>query len=123
MQWLLILVAAVLASEAFLRLPLMPAIRRANRAAARSVRTLRSARISDHWKERMLPVYALTIARNSVLFFALLCLAVLPALLLGVLLPGGITAWLALLIRPLNLLLLCGLSVLYLVIRTRLARG
>ena len=55
MLWLFVLIAAVAASEAFLRLPLLPVIRRVTETARKSGRVLTSKRISDHWKERVLP--------------------------------------------------------------------
>jgi hypothetical protein len=122
MPWLRILVSAVVASELLVRFPLIPALGRARAAADKSGRLLRSKRVSDHWKERMLPVYAGAIARNSLIFFGLLCVAILPVILIGYGYPGGLTAWLSVLMKPVSIALLCALSILYLIVRTRLAR-
>ncbi len=122
MPWIRLFLSAVIASELLVRLPLLPTIRKARAAAEKSAGLLRSRRVSDHWKERMLPVYAAAIARNSVLFFGLLCAAVLPVVLLGFGYPGGLIGWLAELMRPVNLAFLFGLSILYLVVRARVVR-
>ena len=121
--WLYVIAAGVLASEAFLRLPLIPTIRRVSDTARKSGRVLASKRISDHWKERVLPRYSLVIGKGSVLFFLLLCLALLPVALLGLVYPGGIGAWGAELMRPLVILGLCVISVGYIVARSRAASG
>jgi len=123
MHWLRLILAAVLASELLLRLPLPETIRRANGAARKSARLLQSRRISDHWKEKMLPAYAMTIAANSLLFFALLCVVVLPVVLIGFSDPGGMGGWLAALVQPVNIAVLCAVSILYVILRSRLRRG
>ena len=122
-HWLRLLVAAVLATELLLRLPLLPTIRRATSAAAKSQKLLKSKRISDHWKERLLPYYALVIGRNSVFFFVLLCAAILPVVLIGLTDPAGIAGWGASLLQPRNLIGLVILSLGYVMLRGGLGRG
>jgi hypothetical protein len=122
MTLIMLLLSAVVASELLVRLPLLPAIGRARAAAQKSARLLRSKRVSDHWKEKMLPVYAAVIARNSVIFFGLLCAAILPVALFGFGYPGGPGGWLAALMQPVNLAVLFGLSILYIIARTLVAR-
>lgn len=117
--WLYVVVAGVLASEAFLRLPLIPTIREVSDTARKSGRVLASKRISDHWKERILPRYSLVIGRGSVLFLLFLCLGLLPVALLGLVYPGGPVAWAAQLMRPLVILVLCVVSISYIVLRSR----
>lgn len=116
-HWLRLLVAAVLATELLLRLPIMPTIRKVIAAAAKSQRLLKAKRVSDHWKERMLPYYALVIGRNSALFFGLLCAAILPVVLIGLTDPAGVRAWVASLLQPANLFGLIVLSVGYIAMR------
>jgi len=120
MIWLLVILAAILASEALWRLPLMARVRDVTAASRKAGRVLASKRISDHWKERVLPAYAWRIGRGSVGFFVLLCLGLLPAALPGLLLPGGLTAWAAVLMRPAVIALLCAASLGYLWMRLRL---
>ncbi len=123
MLWIFVLLAAVLASEAFLRLPLLPVIRRVTATARKSGRVLTSRRISDHWKERVLARYSWIIGTGSVQFFALLMLALAPVALLGLVFPGGFGAWAAALMRPLVITVLCLASILYLWLRLKVVRG
>lgn len=122
MVWIFVLVAAVLASEAFLRLPLLPVIRRVTETARKSQRVLGSKRISDHWKEKILPSYSWVIGKGSVQFFVMLMLALAPVALLGLVFPGGMTAWGAVLVRPVVMLVLCLASIAYIWLRLKVAR-
>lgn len=122
-EFALLFAGAIMASELFLRLPLMRQVTLITGTARRSAAVLRSNRISDHWKEAALPAYSLRIARSSILFFLLLCVAIVPVALIGLLARGGMHAWLELLMRPLAIAVLCIGSILYIVVRTRLARA
>ncbi|MBS0563668.1 MAG: sulfotransferase [Proteobacteria bacterium] len=117
--WILVVGAALAASEAFLRLPIMSQIAAVGGHAQKAMRVLRSARISDHWKERVLPAYALRIGTGSVVFFLLLCTALLPVLLAGLLYSGGLVAWAEALMRPLVILVLCVVSLAYIWLRQK----
>ncbi len=121
--WIFVVAAGVLASEAFLRLPLVPTIKRVTETAQKSGRVLGSKRISDHWKERVLPRYSLVIGKGSVLFFLMLCLALLPVALLGLVYPGGIGVWVEELLRPLVILVLCVVSIGYIMLRVKKPGG
>lgn len=122
MVWVFVLLAGILASEAFLRLPLLPVIRRVTATARKSGQVLRSSRISDHWKERILPAYAWVIGKGSLQFFAMLMLALAPVALLGLVFPGGMAAWGAALMRPVVIVVLCLVSIGYIWIRLKVAR-
>ncbi|HQU67627.1 MAG TPA: sulfotransferase [Albidovulum sp.] len=117
--WLYVVIAGVLASEAFLRLPLIPTITRVTATARKSGKVLTSRRISDHWKEAVLPRYSLIIGKGSVIFFLMLCFALLPVALLGFIYPGGFGAWTEELLRPLVILVLCVVSIGYVMFRIR----
>ena len=121
--WLLVIVAAVLASEALLRLPVMAKIKGVSEASQKAMRVLKSGRISDHWKERVLPAYAKRIGFGSVAFFVMLCLGLLPVLVAGLIYPDGLVAWAEALMRPSVILVLCVVSLGYIWIRLRLTRG
>ena len=123
MNWLVLVLAAVAACELFLRLPLLATIRVATGTAAKAQKLLRSKRTSDHWKERMLPVYAGKIAGNSLKFFLYLCIILAVVVLFGLVAPGGITAWVGFLARPLVILLLCLLSIPYMLLRSRMVKA
>ena len=122
MIWLFVLLAGVLASEAFLRLPLVPVIRRVTATAQKSGRVLKSSRISDHWKEKILPSYAWVIGKGSIQFFGMLMLALAPVALLGLVFPGGMTAWGEALLRPSVIGALCVVSILYIWLRLKVTR-
>jgi hypothetical protein len=119
----LLLIAAALASELLLRLPLLGQVRHLLTATRKSAATIRSSRISDHWKERVLPAYSLRMGLHSVLFFLLLCLVASPVVAMGLAASDGMGGWLGLLMRPWAIALLCAASVLYVVARVRLRRG
>jgi len=120
---LLLLLAAVLASEVLLRLPLLAQARHIVSITRKSAATIRSSRISDHWKERVLPAYSLRMGIHSVLFFLLLCVVASPVMAMGLAASEGMEGWLSLLMRPWAIALLCAGSVLYIMARVRLSRG
>ena len=119
----LLVVGAIAVSELFMRLPMMEQARIIVSTARRSAATVRSSRISDHWKETVLRAYSARLAGRSFYFFLLLCLAVLPVAAVGVAAPGGMTHWFALLMRPFAIAIMSACSILYIFARTRLARG
>ncbi|GAB4382122.1 hypothetical protein [Albidovulum sp.] len=122
MIWLFVLAASVLACEVILRLPLVEQLRKLSGTARKSSHVLSSRRISDHWKERVLPRYAWTIGRGSVILFALICLALAPVAALGLVYPGGLAAWGEALMRPAVIAALCVVSLLYIWLRGKVAR-
>ena len=117
--WGLVTVAAILASEAFLRLPVLQKIGSVAETSQKAMKVLRSARISDHWKERILPAYAVRIGMGSVGFFGLLCAALAPVLVAGLLYPPGLAAWSHQLLRPLVIVVLCVVSLGYIWLRQK----
>lgn len=117
--WVLVVVAAILASEAFVRLPVLQKIGTVAATSQKAMKLVRSARVSDHWKERILPVYALKIGMGSVSFFLLLCAALLPVLLAGLLYPPGLSAWSHALLSPLVIVILCAVSLGYIWLRQK----
>ncbi len=58
MEYLIIAVVSVWAVEVFLRLPVRDAVNELWRVSQKALRTVASPRISDHWKEKVLLVYA-----------------------------------------------------------------
>lgn len=56
--------------ELLLRAPLHESLAALAHYAGRSGRVIRSPRISDHWKEKVLPTYSLKVAQNSLKLFA-----------------------------------------------------
>jgi hypothetical protein len=123
MDLALLIVSAILASEILLRLPLMEQVNAVVDISRRSVATVRSRRISDHWKEKVLPAYSLRMGGRSIFFFLLMCLVLLPVMLAGLLVEGGLVHWFELLLQPFAIAILCGTSILYILVRARFARG
>jgi hypothetical protein len=119
----LLVVSAILASEIFMRLPLMDQVTVIVGTARRSAATVRSRRISDHWKEIVLPAYSVRMAGRSLYCSLLLCVVALPVGLVGVAAPGGMAHWFELLMRPFAIAIMCACSILYILVRTRTARG
>lgn len=119
----LLAVAAIIASELLLRLPVLRQAQLLGLVARKSFATISRKRVSDHWKERVLPAYSARMARCSVLFFLLLCVAVAPVAAAGLVAPGGMTRWLDLLMRPTAIGLLCAVSIVYVALRLKVMRG
>jgi hypothetical protein len=119
MAWLLMILGSIVAVEIILRLPLKRQFHAMTDISRRSARVLRSPNISDHWKERMLPSYALRLARASTSLFLIFCAAIAPLLLVGLFMPGGVIAWVEQLARPLSIIVLTIASLLYVMARGR----
>jgi hypothetical protein len=83
MSWVLLVLGTVAAVEAFLRLPVMETVHGLLGTMNKVQRTIRSPRISDHWKERILLAYAARLFSASLRVFGLILLAILPLMLLS----------------------------------------
>lgn len=82
-SWLLVIAVSCLAAELFSRLPFERTVSRMARCGGRASRIISSRRVSDHWKERILPSYALRMARHTLtltLYFAVLAAAIAAVL-------------------------------------------
>lgn len=79
MIWLLLAMSAASLGEGLSRLPLGEDMRALAWYGGKSYRVMANGRISDHWKERVLPLYAGKIFRASLRLLGalLLCLALL----------------------------------------------
>ena len=58
-------VATMVAIEAARHLPVLSSVFHLRRVGTRVARVLRSTEISEHWKEQVLPVYALQLLKSS----------------------------------------------------------
>ena len=72
MDWLFLLLGSICFVEIFIRLKTLSQIRSLNEIVLRITTVIRSPRISDHWKERVLPSYAFALLKQSLLIFILL---------------------------------------------------
>jgi hypothetical protein len=84
---LMFLVPAMLLSslavvELFFRLPFLRCVEKINRSAMQALSIVRSPRVSDHWKERVLPAYARRILQATLNLAAMLLLCAVAFLLL-----------------------------------------
>lgn len=80
MNWLIAVVGVIVFVELLLRLPVAAEARRLAHVGTRAQKTLRSARISDHWKEKVLLRYARELLRASLSLSGLILAAALPLL-------------------------------------------
>lgn len=87
MIWILVALASLACVELIVRLPAFDRMKAVLATAKRSVGVVTSKRISDHWKERVLPQYSLKIAVGSLATAGLIVLAFSPIILLAVLGP------------------------------------
>ena len=78
MTWIFVIVGTIAVVEAFLALPFIRKVRELIDLVNRIGKTIRSSSISDHWKEKILPVYAGKMFLLSITLFALLIAALAP---------------------------------------------
>ena len=77
LDYLYLVIACVLSIELFLRLKFMSYVNLIIRNTNKVFRVIISSNIRDHWKEKMVPVYAFILLKNSlsvlgILFFIIL---------------------------------------------------
>ena len=76
-NYVYLVVACVLSIELFLRLKFMSYVNSIGRNSNKVFRVIISSNISDHWKEKMVPVYAFILLKNSLLILGILFLIIL----------------------------------------------
>ncbi|GGB97033.1 hypothetical protein GCM10011494_14380 [Novosphingobium endophyticum] len=79
LTWLWVIGASCLAAELFSRLPFERTVAGMMKCGSRAGWVFSSRRISDHWKETVMPAYAWCMARHTLtlaLFFAALAVAI-----------------------------------------------
>lgn len=86
MSWLALIIGSILVAECFLRLPVMSGFSNMLRTFQSVHRVISSRTISDHWKERILLVYAWRMFKNSLNVFFWLVVAVSPIVIGGLVL-------------------------------------
>ena len=72
-----LIVACILSIELFLSLKFMSYVSSINRSANKALRVIFASKISDHWKEKVLPTYAFILLKNSLLILGILFLIIL----------------------------------------------
>ncbi|MFW6106273.1 MAG: hypothetical protein ACOC5H_02785 [Desulfovermiculus sp.] len=81
MVWIVTALCCICAVELLLRAGLFATIRQMRAVYGKTVRTLTNKRISDHWKEKVLPAYAWMIFKGSVWLLLSLLLVFGPFLI------------------------------------------
>ena len=76
-DYVYLVVACVLSIELFLRLKFMSYVNSIGKNTNKVFRLIISSNISDHWKEKMVPVYAFILLKNSLLILGMLFLIIL----------------------------------------------
>ena len=120
MIWALSILCTISICECFIRLPLAGCIKDFSRYSSKAYRTVSSSRISDHWKEKVLAIYAVKIFFLSWQLLLLLVLALLPLLLwhwLGNLIGLDLLTYAA---GPSGILLMTVSAVVYLYVRNKI---
>lgn len=77
MDYAYLMVACVLSVELFLRLKFMSYVNSVNRYTRKVFRVIIASKISDHWKEKMVPTYAFILLKNSLFILGILFLIIL----------------------------------------------
>jgi len=89
--WIVTLVCCILAVEILLRSSLFKRMKYLIYVCGKASRIIVSKRISDHWKEKVLPEYARRIFKGSLFLFMSLVVILLPFIIaMLVLIPFGI---------------------------------
>ncbi len=83
MIWVLIVFSTILSCELVIRIPFIRSAHDLRLSSQKAIKIIKSSSISDHWKEKILPYYAVDIAKLSLLTFVYLLFALSPFLLVG----------------------------------------
>jgi hypothetical protein len=118
-----LVVSAMISSELALQLPLARTIRTMIGIMQAVRRVLFSRKISDRWKEVVLPVYAFRIFLSSLAMASLLTAILAPMIAGSILLSPSLLVALEYITNTRNLLLIAITSIAYLVVRIRFNAG
>ena len=123
MEWLLLAVTTLLAVEVFVRTSFKQNINAMLGFSKRSLGTLSSKQVRDHWKEKVLLRYALEIFKNSVLLIA--CFIVTATVIFVAHVIGSYLGMdlLSLFMTPLGVIVSLLLALLYVYFRGRIIHG
>lgn len=119
MTWVLIGLATLAACEILRVMPFQRKLAEVSAYSKKAARTVTSGGISDHWKERALPAFALRIGTGCILLLAMLIAILIPYLIAALFFPGGMIGLTETMLRPLVLLALIAGSAGYLWLRAR----
>ena len=77
LDYIYLIVACIFSIELLIRLQLMSYVNSAVKISRKVLHIIITSRISDHWKEKMVPVYAFILLKNSLLILGILFLIIL----------------------------------------------
>jgi hypothetical protein len=80
--WILLAIGTICVVECFIRSPLLSKVKQLTGLLGKISGVLRSSSISDHWKEKILPVYAGKLLSSSIVLFFWVALGLLPMIVL-----------------------------------------
>ncbi|MEM6823831.1 MAG: hypothetical protein AAF566_01860 [Pseudomonadota bacterium] len=114
-----IAVATIAACEIALRSPLVRSLGQLTGTSRKAASVVSSGRVSDHWKERVLPAYALRIFSSSLWLLGCLLALAAPVVVAASLLTGSLAAGSAYLVTALPLLVMLFVGVGWIWLRRR----
>lgn len=120
MIWAVLGVLTLVACEVFLRLPFRRLVQDVVVNSSKAGRVLRSDRISDQWKEKVLLHYSFKIGSGSLVLALCLVCVVLPFAIAGPFLEGGLTEMSARMMSPPGVVGMLILAAGYILIRRKL---
>ncbi len=119
MEWLLLVIGTILVVECFLRTPLLASVKALQALLGKIMATLKSSAISDHWKEKVLPVYAGRLFSLSIKLFILVLVAMVPMIVIAVLADWRDIPLVLLLSSWIGIAASTGFAVIYIIVRNR----
>lgn len=109
--------AGVIASELLIRLPLMKTFNSVVSTLQKTVYVIRSSAISDHWKERVILSYSLTVLAGSLRMAFFSAVAVAPVAIIGILVSYSEKDFFDFLVRPEGIAFITAVSLGYILVR------
>lgn len=85
------IVATVAAVEIFYRIPFLERVGNLSGIVTKTVHTVRSPKISDHWKERVLLAYSGKLMTTSLTLFLMILVILIPVAIVGAI--GALASW------------------------------
>ena len=119
MEWLLLVIGTILVVECLLRTPLLPSVKSLKILLGKIGKVLKSSSVSDHWKEKVLPVYAGRLFVMSIKLFILVLIALIPMIVIAFLANWQNISLVPLLSSWIGVSVSTGLAVVYIVLRKR----
>lgn len=120
MQWAFLAIATIAVIELLARLNVAATTRRLLDIVRNVARILKSDHISDHWKERVLPIYAGQLLVASLTLLGMLLLAMTPVIVFAAVDPWTGVAFLTLLLDSRSIWVSLAIASAYLWLRRHL---